>query len=95
MEEDLDALAHAAGQLGLAGVRAFLFHEGVNVAARKAFEEVARLTGGACCRFDAGAARELGELLRAVAAYAAGGIAAVRALSDRSSGAVRLLEQLR
>ena len=37
------------------------------------FREIARLTNGAHCHFTPGAARELADLLRAVAAYAAGG----------------------
>ena len=38
---------------------------------------------GAYCRFDPGAAHELGELLRAAAAYAAGGMKALADLSAR------------
>src|SRR5262245_33257573 len=52
------------------------------------FRELARLTGGAYGRFDAGAAKQLGELLRAVAAFAAGGIAA---LAHQNSDSARLL----
>ena len=55
--------------------------------------EIARLSGGAYCRFDPGAAHQLGELLRAVAIYAAGGLKALA--RTRSSGAVKLIEQLR
>ena len=39
----------------------------------KTFREIARLTKGAYCRFDAGSAAQLRELLSAVAVYAAGG----------------------
>jgi len=96
MEEDLDGLCAVAGELGLLGVPAFLFQEGRDAIAERAYREVARLTRGAYCRFDAGAARELGELLRAVAAYAAGGRAALAALSQRrNAGARHLLEQLK
>ena len=60
------------------------------------FREIARLSRGAYCRFNAGAAHELRELLRAVAAYAAGGMKALNDLSARrNAGAVRLLEQMR
>jgi hypothetical protein len=52
------------------------------------FREIARLTNGAYARFNAGAARELAELLRAVAAYAAGG---VKALEDQNSPSARKL----
>src|SRR6266404_1102863 len=51
---------------------------------------------GAYCRFNAGAAHELRELLRAVAAYAAGGMKALSDLSARrNAGAMRLLEQMK
>ena len=51
---------------------------------------------GAYCRFDAGSAHQLGELLRAVAAYAAGGIKALTDLSKkRSASAQQLLSQLK
>ena len=72
MEEKLDDLCHAAGALGLLGVPAFMFQEGDDPITEQAFREIARLTRGAYCRFDPGAAHELGELLRAAAAYAAG-----------------------
>ena len=55
--------------------------------------EIARLTGGAACRFDASAPAELRALLRAVAAYAAGGQKALTDYARREGGAVRLLEQ--
>jgi len=55
----------------------------------------ARLTGGAWCRFDPGAAAQLRELLRAVAAYAAGGREALKRLSRPGSGAAKLLGQMK
>jgi hypothetical protein len=96
MEESLDELCAAAGALGLRGIRAFMFQEGSDPVAEQAFRQIARLTRGAYCRFAPGAADELRELLRAVAAYAAGGMKALTNLQARqSSGAVRLLEQLK
>ena len=96
MEEKLDDLCHAAGELGLLGVPAFMFQEGDDPIAEQAFREIARLTRGAYCRFDPGAAHQLAELLRAAAAYAAGGMRALADLSARrEAGAMRLLEQLR
>jgi hypothetical protein len=96
MEEALDDLCQSAGELGLLGVPAFMFQEGFDSVAEQAFREIARLTRGAYCRFDPGAAHELGELLRAAAAYAAGGMRALADLSTRrSSGATRLIEQMR
>ena len=96
MEEKLDDLCHAAGELGLLGVPAFMFQEGSDPIAEQAFREIARLTRGAYCRFDPGAARELGELLRAAAAYAAGGMRALADLSARrDAGAMKLIGQMR
>lgn len=73
MEENIDLLADAAGTLGVLGVPVFLFHEGRDAGAGLAFEEIARLSRGACCRFDAGSPRALRALLGAAAVYAAGG----------------------
>ena len=77
MEEPIDDLCAAAGELGLLGVPAFMFQEGDDAIAEQAFREIARLTRGAYCRFAPGAAQELAELLRAAAAYAAGGMKAL------------------
>jgi len=96
MEENLDDLCAAAGELGLLGVPVFMFQEGGDPVAETAYREIARLSRGAYCRFNSGAAHELGELLRAVAAYAAGGMKALVALSDaRHRGAQALLAQLK
>ena len=93
LEEPIDSVAQKAGELGLLGVRAFMFQEGRDPLVEQAFREIARLTGGAYARFDSGAAEQLAELLRAVAAYAAGG---VKALESRGSRGSRLLiEQIR
>ena len=96
MEEKLDDLCHAAGELGILGVPAFMFQEGVDPITEQAFREIARLTRGAYCRFDPGAAHQLAELLRAAAAYAAGGLRALENLSrQHQGGAVKLLAQMR
>jgi hypothetical protein len=96
MEEALDNLCAGAGELGLRGVAAFMFQEGYDPVCEKAFREIARLTRGAYCRFAPGAAHELAELLRAAAAYAAGGMKALADLQKRhNAGAVRLIEQLK
>lgn len=95
MEEEIDGLCAAAGELGLLGVKGFLFHEGRDPGAAQAFQEIARLTGGAYARFDAGAAASLAGLLRAAAAYASGGAAALDRLAARDSEARRLLTALR
>ena len=77
MEENVDHLCQLAGELGLLGVKMFMFQEGSDAVAERSFREIARLTGGAYSRFDASSARQLRELLGAVAAYAAGGRAAL------------------
>ncbi|MBV9561900.1 MAG: VWA domain-containing protein [Bradyrhizobium sp.] len=95
MEEKVDDLCAKAGELGMLKVPVFLFQEGHDADAEQAFREIARLTGGAWCRFDPGAAAQLKELLRAAAAYAAGGREALMRLSARESGAARLLGQMK
>jgi hypothetical protein len=96
MEENIDELAQLAGELGLAGVPVFVFHEGREPKAERAFKEIARLSRGAYCRFDAGSAGQLRELLSAVAVYATGGRKALKDFSSetKSGAAMRLLEQL-
>jgi hypothetical protein len=91
MEESIDDLCAAAGELGILGVPVFMFQEGNDPVAESAYREIARLSRGAYCRFDTGSAQELGELLRAVAAYAAGGIKALSDLSARKAGPARML----
>ncbi|HUC64529.1 MAG TPA: VWA domain-containing protein [Stellaceae bacterium] len=91
MEEKLDELSHLAGELGLLGVPIFVFHEGGDETAGSAFRQIARLSGGAYGRFDAASAQQLRQLLGAVAAYAAGGRAALTAYGNRAGGAARLL----
>src|SRR3977135_287926 len=95
MEERVDDLCAKAGELGLLKVPVFMFQEGHDNIAEQAFREIARLTGGAWCRFDPGAAAQLRELLRAAAAYAAGGRQALLAMSKTASGAAKLLGQMK
>lgn len=83
MEEDVDKLCDMAGELGLLGVPLFIFQEGHDTIAERAFREFARLTKGAYGRFDSGSADELARLLRAVAIFAAGGMKALEAHGDR------------
>ncbi len=96
MEEDIDRLCARGGELALLGVPVFLFQEGHDTRAEQTFREIARITKGAYCRFDPGSARQLRDLLTAVAVYAAGGRKALLALSAHKdgAGARRLLEQL-
>jgi len=92
-EEDIDALAARAGELAMRGVPVFMFQEGADPDASRAFAEIARITGGAHCRFDEGAAERLRELLSAVAVYATGGMAALEKAGGE--GARLLLERMK
>ncbi|MCP1832537.1 MULTISPECIES: vWA domain-containing protein [Bradyrhizobium] len=95
MEESADDLCAKAGELGLLKVPVFMFQEGRDATAEQTFREIARLTGGAWCRFDPGAAAQLRELLRAAAAYAAGGREALLQLAKTTSGAAKLIGQMK
>jgi hypothetical protein len=89
VEEEPSVLYDAAARLP----PLFLFQEGAHPRAEIVFRELAHLTKGAYAKFDSGVARELADLLRAGAAFAAGGM---RALTDlRTEGARRLLTQLK
>ena len=96
VEEDIDQLGHKAGELGLLGVPAFMFHEGDNPLAAFAFKEVAKLTNGAYCQFDSTSARVLKDLLSAVAVYAAGGRKALEDMASKRGGEVlRIAHQIK
>jgi len=97
MEENIDDLCGRAGELAVLGLPVFVFQEGRDVNAERAFKEIARLTKGAWCRFDAGAADQLRQLLAAVAVYAAGGRKALEVLGRQASGqgAQLLLSQMK
>jgi hypothetical protein len=88
MEEEVDHLCRLAGELGVLGVPLFLFQEGTDAVAENAFRQMAKLSGGAYCRFDAGSAAQLRALLSAVAVFAAGGRAALMDYGRRQGGTV-------
>jgi len=95
MEENVDRLCQQAGELGLKGVPIFLFHEGGDPIAAKAFQQMAKLSRGAYLRFDLASADRLKDLLGAVAVYAAGGYRALTAYGEKKGGEVlRLTSQL-
>jgi hypothetical protein len=71
-------------------VPAFLFHEGNEPVAARAFQQIAKLTGGAYCRFDASSADQLKRLLGAVAVYVAGGVPALEDYSKRTGVTLQL-----
>ncbi|SFJ71907.1 hypothetical protein [Bradyrhizobium sp. Gha] len=90
-EESPGDLYSAARELG--NVPVFLFQEGDAEDVAKVYGEIARITGGAVAKFDLGAAGRLAELLKAVAAFAAGGVKALAA--QNSEAATLLLTQLK
>jgi hypothetical protein len=65
-----------------------MFQEGDDPHVAEIYAEIAKLTGGAHCKFDAAAPQRLADLLKAVAAFATGGI---RALADQKTEAAKLL----
>jgi hypothetical protein len=91
MEEKADDLARIAGELGLRGVKGFFFQEGGNPQVAACFKDLARLTGGAYAAFDTGAPGRLAGLLKAAAAYAAGGFAALEARAKSGEAEAKLL----
>jgi hypothetical protein len=90
-EEPKHALFGQARELG--NVPVFLFQEGNDEHVADIYAEIARITGGASCQFDAGAAQRLADLLKAVAAYATGGVKALS--TQRTEAAMLLLAQVR
>jgi hypothetical protein len=91
MEENVDRLCKLAGELGLLGTPVFIFHEGGDVHAGRAFRQIAKLSRGAYLSFDLASADKLKELLAAVAVYAAGGHKALTDYGAKKGGEVRLL----
>ena len=87
-EENPDTLAITAQKLG---VPAFMFQEGDDEHVTEVFKNIARLTHGAYAKFDKGSAKQLAELLSAVAAYAVGGQEAL----PKTGAGVLLLKQLK
>jgi hypothetical protein len=92
-EEGIDGLCQQAGEVGLLGVPLFMFQEGTDPTAERAFREIAKLTRGAYFRLDSAAPKVLADLLGAVAAYASGG---KQALENKGGSAAKaLLSQLK
>lgn len=89
-EETAYALTDTAAGLG---VPCFIFQEGDDVVAAETFKQIAKLTNGAYSKFSSGSARELADLLRAVAAFATGGLTALADL--RTDSARKLLSQMK
>ena len=85
-EEKPNDLYAAARKLN--GVPVFMFQEGDNEEVAGIYAKIASITKGASCRFDAGAAARLADLLKAVVAFATGGR---QALANQNTDAARLL----
>lgn len=94
-EENIDAICQVAGEVGLLGARMFMFQEGQDAAAERAFREIAKLTNGAYFRLDSASPGVLAELLGAVAAYATGGRSALESRAKSSNASQVLLKQLK
>jgi len=95
MEENIDTLGDLAGQLGIYKTPAFFFQEGNNPVVTRAYQQFARLSGGAHCSFDAGSAHILADLLKAVARYSVGGLRALEHHTNQSEAVKKLTLQLR
>jgi hypothetical protein len=90
-EEPAQALYDATASIS--GVPLFIFQEGDDPSAAVIFQEMARLSRGAYFAFRPGASDQLRDLLRAVAAFATGGLTALADL--RTDSARKLLGQLK
>jgi hypothetical protein len=88
-EQPGDLYAHAREL----GVPAFLFQEGDDPSTAFTYARIAEITHGAVVRFDAGAAQRLADLLKAVAAFASGGLTALAA--QKTEAATLLLTQIK
>jgi hypothetical protein len=75
------------------GVPVFMFHEGDEDRVAGVYAEIARITGGAAAKFDSTAAQRLADLLKAVAAFATGGLKALAA--QKTDAATLLLTQMK
>lgn len=92
-EEPPQELISAAGELALLRVPLFIFQEGHNPLARHVFSSMAQASGGAYAPFSRASARELAELLGAVAAYATEGNRAIKSISSKVG--INLLTQIK
>jgi hypothetical protein len=93
MEENIDVLCQAAGEIGLQGTPIFAFQEGTDGTAERCFREMAKLSRGAYFKLNESSAHMLRELLSAVAVYAAGGHAALENHAKTKGGNSSLLLQ--
>ena len=96
LERIYDDPAHLCGlarALGVTKTSVFMFQEADEPEVTRVFRDIASLSGGAHARFEPGAAKELATMLKAVAVYAVGGLAALKGRTDEASRL--LLTQMR
>ena len=84
-EEPTNGIYNVAGRLGVHRTPVFMFQENNLPGIDKIYKNIARLSGGAYCRFDSNSAELLAELLSAVAVYAAGGQKALESFAKNKS----------
>ena len=72
----------------------FVFQEGHDPDAEPILKEIARLSGGAWCRFDYNSAQQLRDLLSAVAIFAAGGRKALQDFTQSRPALATMVKQL-
>lgn len=87
-EEPRTHLVPLGRRLADKNIPIFTFQEGRDPEAEMIFRELAEITKGAFCRFDQDSSKQLAELLKAVALFATGGVAA---LEYQGSAAAKLL----
>jgi len=92
-EEDADEVVPLAQELGRLDTPVFKFQEGKDSTVEHVFRDIAKASGGAYCHFDSGSVDQLRELLKLVATFAVGGVAALEA--SKSADAIKLLSQMR
>ncbi len=95
MEENVDALCATAGELGLLKVPCFMFQEGNDRLRKRPFREIARLTGGAWCRFDMGSAATVTRIAARGCGLRCRRAGGAEAAGDDTSGAAALLGQMK
>jgi hypothetical protein len=84
-EERNDQVFGNAKRLGELNVPVFMFQEGNDPTASRAFREIAQLSGGSHHKFNQGSAARLVELLKAIAIFAIGGRALLEAQDPASA----------
>ncbi|EXJ10216.1 hypothetical protein [Nitrincola nitratireducens] len=92
-EEPVDHLCQRAGELGMLRTPVFIFHEGHDTDAERAFRQICSLSGGAYSPFDANSPSVLRDLLSAVAVYASGGPKALEQFTKSQGAHIKRLTQ--